>query len=76
MDRISLAAFSYTPTVWLPDAIVLDCAKRNPSTRWVVVSAALLEGPCAWLKSYPGEEIAGGSMWAFDLGAAGFRKPD
>ena len=76
IDRVSLAAFSYTPTVWLPDAIPLDCANGNPSTQWVVVSAALLEGPCAWLASYPGEEIAGGSMWAFDLGSAGFPKPD
>jgi hypothetical protein len=76
VDRISLAAFSYTPSVWLPDAIPLDCANHNPSTRWVVASAALLEGPCAWLKSYPGEEIAGGSMWAFDLGSDRFGKPD
>jgi hypothetical protein len=73
VDRISLAAFSYTPFLWLPDAIPLDCADRNPSTQWVVVSAALLEGPCAWLKSYPGEEIAGGSMWAFDLKSARFQ---
>jgi 4-amino-4-deoxy-L-arabinose transferase-like glycosyltransferase len=75
VDRISLAAFSYTPTVWLPDAIPLDCANHNPSTQWVVASAALLEGPCAWLKSYPGEEIAGGSMWAFDLKSGRFGKP-
>ena len=76
VDRISLAAFSYTPNVWLPDAIPLNCANHNPSTRWVVASAALLEGPCAWLKSYPGEEIAGGSMWAFDLRSDHFGKPD
>jgi 4-amino-4-deoxy-L-arabinose transferase-like glycosyltransferase len=76
VDRISLAAFSYTPTVWLPDAIPLDCASRNPSTQWVVVSAALLDGPCAWLKLYPGEEIAGGSMWAFEVGSPDSRKPD
>jgi 4-amino-4-deoxy-L-arabinose transferase-like glycosyltransferase len=76
VDRISLAAFSYTPILWLPDAIELDCANRNPSTQWVVVSAALLEGPCAWLKSYPGNEIAGGSMWAVDVRSASFRKPD
>jgi hypothetical protein len=76
VDRISLAAFSYTPTVWLPDAIPLDCASRNPSTQWVVVSAALLEGPCAWLKPYPGEEVAGGSMWAFEVGSPDSRKPD
>jgi 4-amino-4-deoxy-L-arabinose transferase-like glycosyltransferase len=73
VDRISLAAFAYTPILWLPDAIPLDCADRNPSTQWVVVSTALLEGPCAWLKSYPGEEIAGGSMWAFDLKSARFQ---
>jgi len=76
IDRISLAAFSYTPTVWLPDAIPLDCAKRNPSTHWVVVSAALLEGPCAWLASYPGYEIAGGSMWAFELGSPDSHRSD
>jgi 4-amino-4-deoxy-L-arabinose transferase-like glycosyltransferase len=75
VDRVSLAAFSYTPTIWLPDAIPLDCANHNPSTQWVVASAALLEGPCAWLKSYPGEEIAGGSMWAFDLKSDRFGKP-
>jgi len=76
VDRISLAAFSYTPNVWLPDATPLDCANHNPSTQWVVASSALLEGPCAWLKSYPGEEIAGGSMWAFNLRSERFGKPD
>jgi hypothetical protein len=76
LDRISLAAFSYTSTVWLPDAIPLDCANRNSSTQWVVVSAAFLEGQCEWLAAYPGFEIAGGSMWAFDLGSPDPHKPD
>jgi len=76
VDRISLAAFSYTPSLWLPDATLLDCANHNPSSPRVVVSAALLEGPCAWLKAYPGEEIAGGSMWAFDLRSDRFGKPN
>ncbi len=76
VDRISLAAFSYTPAIWLPDAILLDCANRKPSTQWVVVSAALLPGQCAWLEAYPGFEIAGGSMWAFDLGSRDSHEPD
>jgi hypothetical protein len=76
IDRISLAAFAYTPGLWLPDATLLDCANHNPSTQWVVASAALLEGPCKWLASYPGNEIAGGSMWAFDLGSPDSRKSD
>ena len=63
-------------TIWLPDAILLDCANRKPSTQWVVVSAALLEEPCAWLTAYPGYEIAGGSMWAFEVGSPDSRKPD
>jgi MFS family permease len=75
VDRISLAAFSYSPTVWLPDAILWNC-KNRPSTRWVVVSAAYMEGPCAWLAVYPGFEIAGGSMWAFDLGSPDPNKSD
>src|ERR1700690_3001040 len=76
VDRVSLAAFSYTPAVWLPDAIPWDCRNRNPSTQWVVVSAVYMQGPCAWLMAYPGYEIAGGSMWVFDLGSADSRRPD
>jgi hypothetical protein len=76
IDHISLAAFAYSPGLWLPDATLLDCANRNPSTQWVVASAALLEGPCKWLASYPGNEIAGGSMWAFNLGSPDSRKTD
>jgi 4-amino-4-deoxy-L-arabinose transferase-like glycosyltransferase len=73
VERLSLVGFSLSQPVWVPEASRWDCEQADAPTRWVVVSAAFLEGahkdlPCARLRQFPAHELAGGSMWAFDVG--------
>ncbi len=61
-------------TAFVPQSRVWDCQAPSQADRnhWVVVSAnMILDGHnCGWLLSYPQEELASGSMYAFHLPAA------
>jgi Dolichyl-phosphate-mannose-protein mannosyltransferase len=60
-------------TAFVPQSHVWDCQSPSQAdaNHWVVVSAnMILDGHnCRWLLSYPQEELAGGSMYAFQLPA-------
>ncbi len=61
------------PAVYVPQAQTWSC--QEPAAldagRWAVVSAGMiLDGHnCGWLRQYPNEVLAGGSMYAFHLPA-------
>jgi len=59
--------------VYVPQGSLWDCQQPAASDggHWAVVSAAvILDGHnCRWLLQYPREELAGGSMYAFQLPA-------
>ena len=59
------------PTVFVPRAHVWNCQTPGPgdSGQWIALSAnMILDGHnCAWLKQYPHEALAGGSMYAVHL---------
>jgi hypothetical protein len=71
----------------IPQAEVWDCQAptSDDAGQWVAVSANMILDArnCGWLLSYPKEEIAGGSMYSFQLpspippaGAKGGPPPD
>ncbi|MGH9516202.1 MAG: ArnT family glycosyltransferase [Terriglobales bacterium] len=59
------------PQAYVPEAQPWDCQKPGASDgeQWAVVSANLMvDGSnCVWLMHYPHQELAGGSMYAFQL---------
>jgi hypothetical protein len=71
---LALDAYGFTDVARVvPGARLWDCQKPEERDRgqWVVVSGSMiLDGHyCPWLLGYPREEIAGGSMYAFQLPA-------
>jgi hypothetical protein len=74
LHDLAVDAYGFTnPAFVVPGARLWDCQKPEERDRgqWVVVSAnMILDGHyCPWLLGYPQEEIAGGSMYAFQLPA-------
>jgi hypothetical protein len=59
------------PQAYVPQAQPWDCQRPAPSDNghWAVVSANLMAdgSNCVWLMHYPHQELAGGSMYAFQL---------
>lgn len=59
------------PGAIFPQARIWDCQApaASDAAQWVLVSAnMILDGHnCAWLLSYPHEELAGGSMYAIEM---------
>jgi hypothetical protein len=59
------------PRAYIPQAKVWDCQKpaSSDSGQWAVVSANLMAdgSNCGWLMHYPHQQLAGGSMYAFQL---------
>ena len=62
------------PKVYVPTAQFWNCQEPTDSDagQWAVVSAGMIEDGhnCLWLFQYPHEELAGGSMYAFQLPAS------
>jgi 4-amino-4-deoxy-L-arabinose transferase-like glycosyltransferase len=74
LKRILLDEYSVSdPHAYVPEAQPWSCQKADPSDggQWAVVSANLIAdgSNCKWLMSYPRQELAGGSMYAFQLPA-------
>jgi hypothetical protein len=59
------------PRAYVPQAQPWDCQKpiSDDAGKWAVVSANLIAdgSNCGWLMNYPHQELAGGSMYAFQL---------
>jgi 4-amino-4-deoxy-L-arabinose transferase-like glycosyltransferase len=59
------------PHAYVPQAQSWDCQKpiSGDAGQWAVVSANLIAdgSDCGWLMNYPHEELAGASMYAFQL---------
>jgi 4-amino-4-deoxy-L-arabinose transferase-like glycosyltransferase len=62
------------PEVYVPAAKFWNCQEPAASDagQWAVVSAGMIEDGhnCLWLFQYPHQELAGGSMYAFQLPAS------
>ena len=59
------------PTVYVPRARFWNCQEPQPSDggHWAVVSGDMIEDAhnCVWLLQFPHQELAGGSMYVFQL---------
>ena len=59
------------PSVYIPQARFWNCQQPAASDagKWAVVSANMIAEShnCLWLLRYPHEQLAGGSMYAFEL---------
>lgn len=72
LPRVLLDEYGLSePYAYVPQAQPWKCQQPSPSDggRWAVVSAGLLAdgSNCGWLMDYPHQELAGGSMYAFQL---------
>jgi 4-amino-4-deoxy-L-arabinose transferase-like glycosyltransferase len=56
---------------WVPEANQWPCSAGQAPASWVVISAIRRDSgqdnDCEWLNKYPREEVAGGSMWLYDV---------
>ena len=61
----------YDPAIYIPQAEVWNCQKTVPADggQWAFVSVNLIQDAhnCTWLLTLPHQELAGGSMYAFQL---------
>ncbi len=72
IQRIGIDEYGFTdPAESVPGAYIWDCQqpKADEAGHWEIVSADEIvdQHDCAWLLSYPRDEIAGGSMYAVQL---------
>jgi Dolichyl-phosphate-mannose-protein mannosyltransferase len=72
IQRIGIDEYGFTdPAESVPGSYVWDCQlpKADEAGQWEIISAneILDQHNCAWLLSYPREEIAAGSMYAVKL---------
>jgi len=74
LNTVLLDEYGFSePEVYVPKAQFWNCQEPTPSDagKWAVVSAGMIEDGhnCHWLLQYPHQELAGGSMYAFELPA-------
>ena len=72
LQHVLLDEYGFSePTVYVPQAQFWDCQQPSPADagQWAIVSASMIEDGhnCVWLMKYPHEQLAGGSMYAFEL---------
>jgi Dolichyl-phosphate-mannose-protein mannosyltransferase len=72
LKQIRLDQYGFAePERYVPQAQLWDCQQPAASDggQWAVVSANYMEesGNCVWLLKYPHQDLAGGSMYAFQL---------
>jgi hypothetical protein len=72
LNNVLLDEYGFSePQAYVPQAQLWDCQKPTFSEggQWAVVSANLLAdgSNCGWLMHYPHQELAGASMYAFQL---------
>ena len=75
LNTVLLDEYGFSePEVYAPKAQFWNCQEPTPSDagKWAVVSAGMIEDGhnCPWLLQYSHQELAGGSMYAFQLPAA------
>lgn len=72
LKRVLLDEWGFSePTAYVPQAESWNCQAPSSSSggEWAVASANMIEDGqnCLWLMSYPHQELAAGSMYAFEL---------
>jgi 4-amino-4-deoxy-L-arabinose transferase-like glycosyltransferase len=72
LTHVLIDSFGFAdPTVYVPEATLWNCQKVAPEDngKWAFVSANLIQEShnCTWLLQSPHEELAGGSMYLFQL---------
>jgi hypothetical protein len=74
LTGVALDSYGLSDDVFfVPESHPWDCQapRETEAGQWVVVSANMILDAhnCGWLLNYPREELAGGSMYAFQLPA-------